>query len=105
MKDGRVVTEGQHFHLYLIGYGLYRFSHEFQRATPKPFQSVSGYRMIAAAADFWKRQMSSAPANSEGANPLKSHAFDFSCCKSFSIGDVVARCSTTLQLIYKSTAP
>ena len=28
--------KGQHFHLYLIGYGLFRFGHEFLRATPKP---------------------------------------------------------------------
>ncbi len=37
---------GQHFHLYLIGYGLFRFGHEFLRATPKPFCGLSGYQII-----------------------------------------------------------
>ena len=38
---------GQHFHLYLIAYGLFRFAHEFLRATPKPFGGISGYQAIA----------------------------------------------------------
>jgi phosphatidylglycerol:prolipoprotein diacylglycerol transferase len=38
---------GQHFHLYLIAYGLFRFGHEFMRATPKPFGGLSGYQIIA----------------------------------------------------------
>lgn len=38
---------GQHFHLYLLAYGLFRFAHEFLRATPKPFAGVSGYQIIA----------------------------------------------------------
>ncbi len=37
---------GQHFHLYLIGYGLFRFGHEFLRATPKPFLGLSGYQLL-----------------------------------------------------------
>ncbi len=37
---------GQHFHLYLIGYGLFRFGHEFLRATPKPFTGLSGYQLL-----------------------------------------------------------
>lgn len=37
---------GQHFHLYLIAYGLFRFGHEFLRATPKPFLGLSGYQLI-----------------------------------------------------------
>lgn len=37
----------QHFHLYLISYGLFRFGHEFLRATPKPFVGLSGYQMVA----------------------------------------------------------
>jgi phosphatidylglycerol:prolipoprotein diacylglycerol transferase len=37
---------GQHFHLYLIAYGLFRFFHEFMRATPKPFFGWSGYQII-----------------------------------------------------------
>lgn len=38
---------GQHFHLYLMAYGLFRFGHEFLRATPKPFGGLSGYQIIA----------------------------------------------------------
>lgn len=37
---------GQHFHLYLIAYGLFRYGHEFLRATPKPFLGLSGYQLI-----------------------------------------------------------
>lgn len=37
----------QLFHLYLIAYGLFRFGHEFLRATPKPFLGLSGYQIIA----------------------------------------------------------
>ena len=37
----------QHFHLYLISYGLFRFAHEFLRATPKPFLGLSGYQIVA----------------------------------------------------------
>ena len=37
----------QHFHLYLIAYGLFRFGHEFLRATPKPFLWLSGYQIVA----------------------------------------------------------
>lgn len=37
---------GQHFHLYLIAYGLFRFAHEFLRDTPKPFAGLSGYQII-----------------------------------------------------------
>ena len=40
---------GQHFHLYLIVYGAFRFLHEFLRATPKPFFGLSGYQIIALA--------------------------------------------------------
>ena len=38
---------GQHFHLYLMTYGLFRFGHEFLRSTPKPFGGLSGYQLIA----------------------------------------------------------
>lgn len=37
----------QHFHLYLMGYGLFRFFHEFLRATPKPLLGLSGYQIVA----------------------------------------------------------
>ena len=35
---------GQHFHLYLIGYGLFRFAHEFMRETPRMAGIFSGYQ-------------------------------------------------------------
>ena len=38
---------GQHFHLYLIAYGLFRFAHEFVRATPRVFGPLSGYALAA----------------------------------------------------------
>lgn len=44
-KKSFLVT--QHFHLYLITYGIFRFFHEFLRATPKPFIGLSGYQIIA----------------------------------------------------------
>lgn len=43
----RSILPGQHFYLYLIAYGLFRFLHEFLRATPKPFLGLSGYQIIA----------------------------------------------------------
>jgi len=43
----RRVLAGQHFHLYLIAYGVFRFLHEFLRATPKVFAGVSGYQIAA----------------------------------------------------------
>jgi len=43
---------GQHFHLYLMAYGLFRFAHEFLRATPKPFLGLSGYQIIALGTAF-----------------------------------------------------
>lgn len=58
---------GQHFHLYLIAYGIFRFFHEFMRATPKPFGGVSGYQIIAlltavaAAVAYRKRAQAEAP--------------------------------------------
>ncbi len=38
---------GQHFHFYLIGYGLFRFAHEFVRATPAVAGPFSGYQFAA----------------------------------------------------------
>jgi len=43
----RSALTGQHFHIYLIAYGLFRFLHEFLRTTPKPFFGLSGYQIIA----------------------------------------------------------
>jgi phosphatidylglycerol:prolipoprotein diacylglycerol transferase len=53
---------GQHFHLYLIAYGGFRFAHEFLRETPRVVAGLSGYQFIAlsvAAFGWWafrKRQ-------------------------------------------------
>lgn len=40
---------GQHFHLYLIAYGAFRFAHEFLRATPRLGAGFSGYQIAALA--------------------------------------------------------
>ncbi|HEX8311495.1 MAG TPA: prolipoprotein diacylglyceryl transferase family protein [Chthoniobacteraceae bacterium] len=40
---------GQHFHLYLISYGIFRFAHEFLRETPRVMGPFSGYHFAAAA--------------------------------------------------------
>lgn len=45
----RHVLPGQHFHVYLIAYGLFRFVHEFQRATPPIIGAFSGYQIAALA--------------------------------------------------------
>jgi phosphatidylglycerol---prolipoprotein diacylglyceryl transferase len=39
---------GQHFHLFLIGYGSFRFLHEFLRDTPRIAGSFTGYHIGAA---------------------------------------------------------
>jgi phosphatidylglycerol:prolipoprotein diacylglycerol transferase len=41
------ILPGQHFHLFLITYGIFRLGHEFLRDTPKPFLGFSGYQIIA----------------------------------------------------------
>lgn len=43
----RKLLTGQHFHLYLIGYGLFRFVHESHRETPRVLGPLSGYALIA----------------------------------------------------------
>ncbi len=40
---------GQHFHLYLIGYGTFRFLHEILRDTPRLAPGISGYQVAALA--------------------------------------------------------
>ena len=62
LRRGRLLP-GQHFHLYLIAYGIFRFAHEFMRATEKPFfGTISGYQIAAllmvvvGAVGFWKRR-------------------------------------------------
>jgi phosphatidylglycerol---prolipoprotein diacylglyceryl transferase len=41
------ILPGQHFHLYLIAYGLFRFAHEFVRSTPRIVGPLSGYAIAA----------------------------------------------------------
>jgi phosphatidylglycerol:prolipoprotein diacylglycerol transferase len=43
------VLPGQHFHLYLVGYGLFRLAHETVRATPRIVGGLTGYQLAAAA--------------------------------------------------------
>ena len=43
----RRVLPGQHFHIYLMIYGLFRFAHEFLRATPQIAGPFSGYQFAA----------------------------------------------------------
>ena len=43
----RQTLVGQHFHVYLMAYGLFRFAHEFVRDTPKLAGSISGYQIAA----------------------------------------------------------
>jgi phosphatidylglycerol:prolipoprotein diacylglycerol transferase len=38
---------GQHFHLYLIGYGAFRFLHEFLRDEPRVLGPFTGYQIAA----------------------------------------------------------
>lgn len=55
MRRARIMQD-RRFFLYLIAYGVFRFAHEFLRATPKPFCGLSGYQWIAlatAAAATW----------------------------------------------------
>jgi len=52
----------QHFHIYLIAYGIFRFFHEFLREEPRLFGPITGYQVAALAvaalgvAGFAKRQ-------------------------------------------------
>ena len=45
----RRILPGQHFHLYLMAYGLFRFLHEYVRDTPRLFAGLTGYQAAAAA--------------------------------------------------------
>lgn len=42
------ILPGQHFHIYLIAYGIFRFAHEFLRDTPQIAGVLSGYQIAAA---------------------------------------------------------
>ena len=46
MLRHRRILAGQHFHLYIIAYGLFRFLHEFLRDTPRVGGGWSGYQFI-----------------------------------------------------------
>jgi len=39
---------GQHFHIYLMAYGLFRFFHEYLRDTPRILDGLTGYQIAAA---------------------------------------------------------
>jgi len=41
----RKLLPGQHFHIYLIAYGTFRFFHEFLRDTPQIIGPISGYQI------------------------------------------------------------
>jgi len=43
----RKILPGQHFHLYLMAYGIFRFIHEFLRDTPSIVGPFSGYQIAA----------------------------------------------------------
>lgn len=47
MRRKRVLS-GQHFHIYLMAYGLFRFGHEFLRDTPRIVIGLTGYQVAAA---------------------------------------------------------
>jgi phosphatidylglycerol:prolipoprotein diacylglycerol transferase len=56
------LLRGQHFHIYLMTYGIFRFFHEFLRDTPAIIGPLSGYQIAAlgifalGAAGFLRRQ-------------------------------------------------
>ena len=58
----RKILSGQHFHLYLMAYGIFRFFHEFLRDTPQILFGLSGYQYISLATialgawGFWRRR-------------------------------------------------
>jgi phosphatidylglycerol:prolipoprotein diacylglycerol transferase len=45
----RGVLRGQHFHIYLMAYGAFRFGHEFLRETPRIVWGMTGYQVVAGA--------------------------------------------------------
>jgi phosphatidylglycerol:prolipoprotein diacylglycerol transferase len=45
----RKLLPGQHFHIYLMAYGVFRFLHEFLRDTPAILGPISGYQVAAVA--------------------------------------------------------
>lgn len=63
---------GQHFHLFMMAYGLFRFVHEPLRQTPKLGGAWSLYQVFALALfglgflGFWARRKNSLPARPDG---------------------------------------
>jgi phosphatidylglycerol:prolipoprotein diacylglycerol transferase len=45
----RRLLPGQHFHIYLMAYGVFRFFHEFLRDTPRLLYGFTGYQVAAVA--------------------------------------------------------
>ena len=66
----RRILPGQHFHLYLIAYGFFRFAHEFIRDTPRIAGDwLSGYHFLAlsvAALGLWGFRKRAAPLGENG---------------------------------------
>jgi phosphatidylglycerol:prolipoprotein diacylglycerol transferase len=58
----RKILVGQHFHIYLMTYGAFRFAHEFLRDTPQIAGPFSGYQIASlgivalGAFGFWRRK-------------------------------------------------
>lgn len=69
----RRVLAGQHFHIYLIAYGVFRLGHEAVRATPKVFGPLSGYQIASIAmvifglVRFWQRRQDGAISQAQSA--------------------------------------
>jgi phosphatidylglycerol:prolipoprotein diacylglycerol transferase len=60
------ILKGQHFHLYLIAYGIFRFAHEWMRDTFRIAWGFTGYQfaalavMLLGALGFYRRQWQTA---------------------------------------------
>lgn len=98
----RRILPSQHFHLYLMSYGFFRFIHEFARATPRLAGEITGYQVAAlgcvalGAWGFRRRQQSSsmpqtvaAPTTSKALLVLA--AFSLAGSASFAAEDFKAR--------------
>jgi phosphatidylglycerol:prolipoprotein diacylglycerol transferase len=80
----RKLFPGQHFHLYLVAYGLFRFFHEFLRDTPPLLGPISGYQFASLAVvalgvgGFFVRQrrLLGVSRTDSGAAPSYSHRAD-----------------------------
>ncbi|HEU5072405.1 MAG TPA: prolipoprotein diacylglyceryl transferase family protein [Verrucomicrobiae bacterium] len=72
----RRIFSGQHFHLYLMAYGAFRFAHEFWRDTPQILGPLTGYQMAALAllalgAVRFLQRRSAAVAGGSRASPIE----------------------------------